>query len=94
MKHQQLINGQPLTNVNVGPCIIFVHSLSGWSEAEREHLGQELSDVLIYLVRLSEQCHIDLPAAVLDKFKLNAKKYPPGDAGLKYSTVEDKGNGV
>lgn len=57
----------------------------GWSEAERLHLGQELSDVLIYLVRLAEQCHVDLPAAVLDKFKLNAQKYPPGKAGLKYS---------
>jgi len=65
--------------------------LSGWSEADREHLGQELSDVLIYLVRLAEQCHVDLPAAVLDKFKLNALKYPPGEAAqarLKYCTQE------
>lgn len=64
--------------------------LPGWPEAEREHLGQELSDVLIYLVRLAEQCHVDLPAAVLDKFKLNAQKYPPGKAGLKYSNGEGK----
>ncbi len=53
-------------------------------------MGQELSDVLIYLVRLAEQCHVDLPAAVLDKFKLNAQKYPPGKAGLKYSNGEGK----
>ncbi|KAG8195280.1 hypothetical protein JTE90_028430 [Oedothorax gibbosus] len=41
--------------------------LPGWSEEEKEHLGQELSDVLLYLVRLSDTCHIDLPAAVVKK---------------------------
>lgn len=53
-------------------------------------MGQELSDVLIYLVRLAEQCHVDLPIAVLDKFKLNAVKYPPvpEESKLKYSTQE------
>ena len=50
--------------------------LPGWSPQDREHLGQELSDVLIYLVRLAEQCHVDLPEAVLRKLSLNAKKYP------------------
>lgn len=39
-------------------------------------MGEELSDVLIYLVDLAEQCHIDLPAAVVDKMKKNADKYP------------------
>ena len=65
----------------------------GWASAEKEHLGQELSDVLIYLVRLAEQCGVDLPAAVMDKFKLNALKYPPGkeaESKLKYSTCEGK----
>ena len=32
---------------------------------------------------------MDLPKAVLDKFKLNALKYPEGKANLKYSTVEN-----
>ncbi len=71
--------------------------LSGWTAPEKEHLGQELSDVLIYLVRLAEQCEVDLPAAVLDKFKLNAAKYPPGKEGtskLKYSGREDNDTGV
>ena len=46
--------------------------------------------MLIYLVRLSEECGVDLPAAVLDKFKLNAEKYPLGkEAELKYNTSED-----
>ena len=39
-------------------------------------MGEELSDVLIYLVRLSERCHVNLSAAVLRKFEINAQKYP------------------
>ena len=39
-------------------------------------VGEELSDVLIYLVDLAEQCQIDLPSAVRDKMKKNAAKYP------------------
>ena len=56
-------------------------------------MGQEMSDVLIYLVALAEVCEVDLPRAALDKLKLNAAKYPPGkegDAKLKYCTSEDK----
>ncbi|KAJ1475506.1 hypothetical protein T484DRAFT_1828118, partial [Baffinella frigidus] len=34
--------------------------LRGWSEEERVHLGEELSDVLLYLVRLSDVCDVDL----------------------------------
>ena len=30
---------------------------------------------MIYLIRLSQLCHIDLPQAVLDKFEHNAAKY-------------------
>ena len=48
----------------------------GWTEDERTHLSQELSDILIYLVRLSEKCSVDLPTAVLEKLELNNKKYP------------------
>ncbi|OAY66449.1 dCTP pyrophosphatase 1-like [Ananas comosus] len=50
--------------------------LPGWREEEREHLGEELSDVLLYLVRLSDVCGVDLGRAVLRKLELNALKYP------------------
>ena len=46
--------------------------LDGWAEEEREHLGEELSDVLLYLVRLADRCHIDLPAAALRKLEKRA----------------------
>lgn len=51
--------------------IINLHILgSGWTEEDKVHLGEELSDVLIYLVRLSERCHVNLPAAVSRRFEL------------------------
>ena len=45
--------------------------------ASREHIGQEIADVLIYLVQIADHCQIDLPQAVADKLVLNARKYPP-----------------
>ena len=48
-----------------------------WTAEDKVHLGEELSDVLIYLVRLADRCHVDLPAAAIRKFQLNAEKYPP-----------------
>ena len=50
--------------------------LPGWSDADRVHLGEELSDVLLYLVRLADLCGVDLPAAALRKMRRNAEKYP------------------
>ena len=39
----------------------------------RVHVGEELSDILIYLVELAECCYVDdLPLAILHKFELNA----------------------
>ncbi|XP_075085315.1 uncharacterized protein LOC142168660 [Nicotiana tabacum] len=50
--------------------------LPNWEEKEKEHLGEELSHVLLYLVRLSDICGIDLGIAALRKLELNAIKYP------------------
>ena len=38
--------------------------------------GEELADVLIYLVRLADRCEIDLAKAVEDKMQKNERKYP------------------
>ncbi|XVF21294.1 hypothetical protein REPUB_Repub12eG0078100 [Reevesia pubescens] len=56
--------------------------LPNWKEEDKVHLGEELSDVLLYLVRLSDICGIDLGKAVLRKVELNAIKYP---ASKKYT---------
>ena len=46
--------------------LLFVLFFSvGWNDGERIHLGEELSDVLLYLIRLSEKCRVDLPNAAL-----------------------------
>ncbi|PIA35857.1 hypothetical protein AQUCO_03400031v1 [Aquilegia coerulea] len=50
--------------------------LPDWKEEEKIHLGEELSDVLLYLVQLSNMCGIDLGKAALRKVQLNALKYP------------------
>lgn len=50
--------------------------LPDWKEEEKVHLGEELSDVLLYLVRLSDICGVDLGKAALRKVQLNAIKYP------------------
>ncbi|KAK0607970.1 hypothetical protein LWI29_023404 [Acer saccharum] len=50
--------------------------LPGWKEEEKQHVGEELSDVLLYLVRLSDICGVNLDQAVLRKLELNATKYP------------------
>lgn len=50
--------------------------LPDWNAAEKEHLGEELSDVLLYLVRLADICEVDLGEAALRKVKKNGLKYP------------------
>ncbi|KAL8138942.1 hypothetical protein V2J09_004943 [Rumex salicifolius] len=51
--------------------------LPEWKEEEKLHLEEELSDVLLYLIQLSDSCGIDLGAAALRKIELNSLKYPP-----------------
>lgn len=50
--------------------------LPNWEESEKEHLGEELSDVLLYLIRLADVCGIDLGEAATKKIVKNAVKYP------------------
>lgn len=50
--------------------------LPSWTPEQRSALGEELSDVLVYLVRLADRCQIDLPRAVTDKMAKNEAKYP------------------
>mmetsp|Transcript_46939 Transcript_46939/g.75444 ORF Transcript_46939/g.75444 Transcript_46939/m.75444 type:complete len:196 (-) Transcript_46939:106-693(-) len=64
-----------------------------FSEKERVHLGEELSDVLIYLVRLADRCQIDLASAARRKMEQNALKYPADKAkgrSDKYTAYEEK----
>lgn len=42
----------------------------------RERLGEELADVFIFVLYMSDACGVDLSDAVKSKIALNAKKYP------------------
>ena len=42
----------------------------------REAIGDELADILIYLVRMADLLHIDLDRAAFNKIQKNARKYP------------------
>jgi len=44
--------------------------------ATREHIGEEMADVLLYLVQMAMRTGIDLNAAVQDKLAKNARKHP------------------
>jgi NTP pyrophosphatase (non-canonical NTP hydrolase) len=41
------------------------------------HIGEEMADVMMYLVRLASVLGVDLDAAVRDKLVSNARTYPP-----------------
>ena len=69
---------------------------ASWSAADREHLGEELSDVLLYLVRLADLSCIDLASAALRKMRRNAEKYPADKcrgSSAKYTAYENGGAG-
>ena len=50
--------------------------LPAWSDADKTHLGEEMADVLLYLVRLADRCGVDLPAVAKAKLEKNKAKYP------------------
>ena len=52
------------------------NNLEEWKDSKLIHLGEEMSDVLLYLIRLADQCNIDLVAAAKRKLIINGLKYP------------------
>jgi dCTP diphosphatase len=57
---------------------------------KQELIAQELGDVLLYLVRLSDKLGVDLIEAAVRKLRINAEKYPVDRArgsSKKYSEL-------
>lgn len=50
---------------------------------KKEHMKQEIADIVIYLMRICMHYDIDLEKAILEKMKLNEKKYPLFDENGK-----------
>jgi len=51
-------------------------------KVEQDRIGDEVADVLLYLLQLADQCGIDLKRAVGRKLVKNARKHPPLRPGL------------
>jgi len=47
------------------------------STAEREHAGQEIADVLLYLLQLGSELELDVEQAVLAKLADNERRFLP-----------------
>lgn len=45
-------------------------------ETDREHFLEELADVMIYCIEMATAYDVDIAAAIEDKMKKNAIKYP------------------
>lgn len=45
-------------------------------QEHREEIGEEIADVAIYLIELTDNLGLDLRQIIEDKLKKNAKKYP------------------
>ena len=58
--------------------------------ARHQHLGEEIADVLLYLLQIADHTGVDVEAAVEDKLQKNARKYPAGviSAGSTTGTAE------
>jgi len=61
------------------------------NEKEMSLVKEEIADVFIYLIRLTDKLNVDIEKVVLEKIVLNEKKYPvelAKDNAEKYSRRE------
>ena len=61
---------------------------------DKEHLCEELADVLSYCIMLADRLDVDIEEIVLDKLEKNKKKYPvelaKGSAAKYYDLKREK----
>jgi NTP pyrophosphatase (non-canonical NTP hydrolase) len=55
----------------------------------QSRIGEELADVLIYLLQLADHTSVDLQHAVADKLIKNARKHPPLSEDLTSGTLAE-----
>lgn len=62
------------------------------NNVDNNEIRQEIADIFIYLLRLSDKLDVDIEEAVREKIEINAKKYPidlaKGNA-IKYSKRDE-----
>jgi NTP pyrophosphatase (non-canonical NTP hydrolase) len=57
--------------------------------AKKEQVAQELADILIYLIRLSQRLDVDLVGAAYRKIAINERRYPAGKVRGDARRAED-----
>ncbi len=63
--------------------------------AKREHVGEEMADILFFLLRMAQRNDMDLAECLDDKIRKNAEKYPVDEAkGKNLKSSELLGNGI
>lgn len=50
--------------------------LSHWTKTQKSRIGEELADVLYWILLMSHDLKIDIAASLRSKMKQNADKYP------------------
>ncbi len=62
--------------------------LANLDDANLDRAKDEIADILIYLIRISDKLKIDLESAVIKKLSINEQKYPVENSkgsSLKYN---------
>jgi dCTP diphosphatase len=59
--------------------------ISEYIKKHKEEIGDELADVLYWVLLMANDLQIDLPTAVVKKLKKNDKKYPVKKAKGKHT---------
>ncbi len=59
--------------------------------AVQQHLSEEIADVLVYLLQIADRCGVDVAQAVERKLRLNAAKYPVGQASASLAAARQLG---
>lgn len=61
-------------------------------ESRRARVREEIADVLLYVLRLSDRLGIDPLAAAADKIRLNAQRYPADKVRGQARKYDEYGN--
>lgn len=62
--------------------------------AAKQRIGEEVADVLLYLLQLADHCQVDVEQAISDKLAKNALKYPAKHAIARVSPTRSSVSGT
>lgn len=60
-------------------------------ESKASSVADELADIAVYLLRISDKLNVNLESAILQKIEKNKEKYPAGEFRGSARKYNDKG---